>query len=495
MQLSKSDYMLFIKHPAWLWLKKYDKSKLPPIDENQQAVFDAGHLFEEYAEQLFSGAVEVGFEMGNDSYRTMPLRTKQAMDQGAKTIFQGRFEYGELNCIIDVLEKVNDEEFHLYEIKSSSSLKPEHIYDLAFQVVILESLGLKIRRALVIHVNTEYKRNGEVKCEEITKVVDVTEEVRGKIEITRENIKGALEILKSKNPPSMSPRFSKDQFREWLVIYKFINPDMDKFSIFNLCGLTPKLIEEFEEKGIDLITQIPDEIELNTKQKMQVMAAKQNKQFINKTEIKNFLENIKYPLYFLDYETLGGAIPAYDGTRPHQQIPFQYSLHVIEKPGAELKHKEYLHTESSHPVEPLLKNLKNDIGDTGTVLVWYDTFEKGRNTDMGELFPEYTNFLEDVNSRIIDLMMPFKSDWFVDKDFFGSASIKKVLPVLAEDLSYKALGIQEGGSAQRLWMETILNGKNSDDRERIIKDLLEYCKLDTLAMVRIYLHLQEIIME
>lgn len=485
MMLSKSDYMMFLKHPAWLWLKKHDKNKLPPIDENTQAIFDTGHLFEEYAEQLFPESEKLGF--GNyEEYKNLPLVTKNTMDKGVRTIFQGRFEYGELTCIIDVLDKVADGEYDLYEIKSSTSAKPEHIYDLAFQVFVLESLGLKINKTLVIHVNTEYKRDGEIKCEEIAKVADVTTEVRAKMTDTKKFIEGALTVAKSPTPPDFSPRFSNTFFRDWLEIYRFANQDLDKFSIYYLSGLTPKLIQELEDRGIKLISEIPDDLELTPKQRAQVNAVKQDKQFIDKAQIKKFLDEIKYPLYFLDYETASGVIPDFDGTSPYQQVPFQYSLHIIEKPGGELKHKEYLHRDITHPCMDLLKNLKKDLGKEGTVLVWYEPFEKGRNTEMGEMFPEYKEFLEDINNRVIDLMTPFKNDWFVDKGFFGSASIKNVLPVLAEDLSYKTLGIQEGGSAQRYWMETILRNKKNYDKDKVIADLIEYCKMDTLAMVRLY---------
>src|SRR5690606_22971438 len=122
-------------------------------------------------------------------------------------------------------------------------------------------------------------------------------------------------------------------------------------------------------------------------------------------------------------------------------------------------------------------------GDNGTVIVWNEGFEKGCNKTLAEEVPELAEFLYDVNERIVDLMLPFSKGWFVDKDFCGSASIKKVLPVLAPHLSYKALGIQEGASAQRLWMQSVIDGKDHIDKEVLFADLIEYCKLDTLAMI------------
>lgn len=492
MLISKSDYMLFLKHPAWIWLKKYDKSKLPPISESLQAIFDEGHLFEKYAEQLFPDATRLGFDESDFStYITLPKRTKDAIDKGAKTILQGRFEYDNLTCIVDVLEKVGENEFDLYEIKSSTEIKEEHLFDLAFQVYILEGLGIPIRKISVIHVNNEYKRKGEIDIKKLCFVSDVTEKVREKKDETEVNIQAAFRILNSKERPDLSPRHTRGEMKDWMEVYRFIHGDFDKYSIYDLCRLRPELVADLEDLNIKLISDIPDGIKLGNHQKRQLDVTKLEKQVIDKDRIRNFLSEITYPLYFLDYETMSGVIPQFDGTKPYQQLPFQYSLYVIDAPGEEAKHKEYLHRENSHPVLPLLKKLREDIKEGGTIFVWHESFEKGRNTEMGELFPEYKEFMESVNDRIIDLKTPFSSGWFLDKDFLGSASIKKVLPVLFPELSYKDLIIQEGTAAQRKWMKHVLNEEDPEQREEILNALVEYCRLDTLAMVKIFEKLQK----
>lgn len=163
MQLSKSDYMLFLRHPAWLWLKKHDKDKLPPVDEDTQAIFDAGFLFETYAEQLFPNATKLEYDRGDyTAYERLTAKTKQVIESGATTIIQGRFEAGDITCICDVLVRVMENEFDLYEIKSSTHAKPEHEPDLAFQMVVLEDCGYKVNKIYVVHVNNEYIRNGAV---------------------------------------------------------------------------------------------------------------------------------------------------------------------------------------------------------------------------------------------------------------------------------------------------------------------------------------------
>jgi len=163
---------MFLKHPAWLWLKKHDKTKLPKPDANLQAIFDAGHEFEKYAEKRFTDGIQIGFDSYQE-YLSMPQRTKQVLDDGAKVIFQGRFEADNITCICDALERVGDNEFDLYEIKSSTKTKPEHYSDLAFQTVVLESAGLKVRNIAVIHVNNEYVRDGEIDSIKLTAVSDV----------------------------------------------------------------------------------------------------------------------------------------------------------------------------------------------------------------------------------------------------------------------------------------------------------------------------------
>jgi len=342
----------------------------------------------------------------------------------------------------------------------------------------------------VIHVNNEYRRDGEIDIRKFTTRENVTERVREVIPETEEGIEQALKVAHSNTAPDYSPRHVKlGALSEWMDIYHLLFPEKHSHSIFKLTRINAKLIGQFEDLGVDRIQDIPETVELNEKQQRQVKATKENARIIKKEEIQKFLSGLTYPLYFLDYETFKSVVPPFDGTKPYQQIPFQYSLHKIDKDGI-LTHTEYLHLEQSNPTLPLVKQLVKDVGTEGTVLVWYESFEKGRNKELGEMYPDYKDAMEQLNSRVVDLIIPFAEGWFVDKDFFGSASIKKVMPVLITDLSYDKLLIQEGEGASREWTETIFEGKNKEKREIIIQALREYCRLDTLAMVQLYNFLQ-----
>ncbi len=500
MTLSKSDYMVFLRHPAWLWLKKYDKSKLPAPDENLQAMFDAGHDFEQYAEQLFPDGIHLGFNNYNE-YLSLPARTTTALQYNAETIFQGRFEVDNLTCIVDVLQKNPDNTFNLIEIKATTKAKPEHEYDLAFQLLVLEKAGLRIRNIAVMHANKEYVREGEVDPAQLVSKTDITEKVRALMSTTLLQIDMALEVLASKTMPDISPRYinqlgipdkSTPWQEEWMEIFKGIKGEFDTYSIYNLAYPSPEQLGQLEDLGITSIYEMTEDLALRDKQKVQIRTTKTNERIIDAEKIKAFLDTFQYPLYFFDYETLSTLVPQFERYSPYKDYPFQYSLHVIESPGAEVQHKEYLHNEASDPMPGLLAQLKQDIDDTGTVLTWSMKYEKGCNDRMAKVYPEYADFLANLNSRIKDLLDPFAKMWVFDKDFFGSASIKKVLPVLAPDLSYKELEVDNGLFARRLWTDTVLNGKNEHNRTEVMNNLRKYCELDTFGMVRILEELRKI---
>lgn len=491
MIISKSNYLTFLKHPAWFWLEKHQPEMLPKHDDNTIALFAAGHTFESYAEQLFPHGHTLGYtsngQFDYSLYASLPDRTMEAVHGEHSVLFQGRVEVDGLTCIFDVLERTAMVTFNLYEIKSSSSVRRDHEYDLAFQTYVLEKAGLSIDKISVIHVNSEYVRKGDIDPHQIADETEVTNAVRVLLPETETTIAKARETLALPEMPDPSPRHCRNgSTSEWLPIYESITDNLPPYTIYQLSGIGVRKITPLEDAGITLITDIPDDFPLTSKQQVQVAVTKTNTPYIDTEKITDFIAALKFPLYFLDYETFSNVIPPYDGLRPYQQIPFQYSLHIKATPEAPLEHREYLHTTSDMPLPSLLAQLSQDIGTEGTVLVWYETFEKGRNVEMAHLVPEYNEFLYQLNDRVVDLMTPFAKGWYADKDFYGKSSIKNVLPVLVPELSYKALAIQNGSTAQRVWSELVQQGLHQENRDEIETELRKYCELDTLAMVKIF---------
>lgn len=489
--MSKSEYMMFLKHPAWLWYKKHDKAKLPEVDANTQAMFDAGADFEAYAQQRFPEGEMLGFD-NYQQYKSLPDRTRATLERGTETVFQARFEGEDLTCICDVVTRVDERTLDVYEVKSSTQVKDEHISDLGFQLLVLEKAGWSVRNLSVIHVNKYYIRKGDIDPYGLTRVEEVTPRVAAVRDSTQESIDQARSVVSRSEPPDISPRHASPLgFRDWLDIFKQLKGDLPETSIYNLFSPGSERIARLEDLGITDMADIPEDFDLTPKQRWQVTALKRGEPYRDDRKIAEFLSGLEYPLYFLDYETLSDLVPPFEGMRPYEQLPFQYSLHVLHAPEGEPEHYEYLHTDATNPAPSVVERLRQDIGETGSVLVWSEQFEKSCNQLMGRLYPEGASFLENINDRVRDLMIPFAHGWFVDARFRGSASIKHVLSVLVPDLSYEELDIQEGGSAQRLWMDAVLRGKEVDDIQKLFRQLSGYCLVDTLAMVRIYQRLRE----
>lgn len=325
-QISKSEYIMFLKHPAWLWLKKHDKTKLPPIDDNTQAIFDAGNMFEAYAEKLFPDGLRLGFD-NYQEYLTLPQATAKAITDGNKTLFQARFEADNITCICDVVQFVDDKTLDLFEIKSSTKAKPEHELDLAFQMTVLERAGYSVRKISVVHVNNQYTRSGVINPKELTGITEVTDAVRELQDFTDQKITEVLEMLASGNHPDFSPILADNgAFNEWLEVYKHLN-GFESGSIYDLCQLDNNTLNNLNNAGIEFIKDIPENFVLKPKQALQVEATRLGRPIIHAEKIKEFLDSFVFPLYFFDYETLASLVPYFDGLRPYQQNNFRSSIH------------------------------------------------------------------------------------------------------------------------------------------------------------------------
>lgn len=214
------------------------------------------------------------------------------------------------------------------------------------------------------------------------------------------------------------------------------------------------------------------------------------RKFINVSGIREFLNTLSYPLYFLDFETFMPAVPLFDGTSPYEQIPFQYSLHILEKEGEEVKHHEFLAEAGIDPREDLARKLVADIPADVCVLAYNMVFEKGVIKRLAAQFPAFAGRLMNIHDSILDLMAPFRRKDYYTREMNGSYSIKFVLPALVPGCGYDGMVIGNGGEAMSAYAALHLV-KDEAEVARIRKALLEYCKLDTFAMVALLGKLKE----
>ena len=486
--LTKSDYLKFLIHPALLWLAKHDKDKLPRPSENDLARFAQGDEVEAYARQLFPEAILI--EPPN--FFDGPDVTAAAMKQPAITsLYQASvLTDNRLYAAADVIVRTPDG-WDLYEIKSGTKVSDSHLHDLAFQYLVFSKAGHKVGRCFVSHVNPHYVRWGEIEPDKLMVTEEVTDKVLPLLKQTAKNILEARKIIESPNCPADGFDLCGNLYA-WRDVYRHLHPDLPASHLLNLTRLKLEQLLVLDGMGITSIPEIPDDFELAPQQQAQVEVTRSGEPHLHPQKIAHELAALQYPLYFLDYETFSSAVPMWDGVRPYQQLPFQYSLHVVPFKGAKLTHYEYLAQGPDYPVEKLLEHMEKDLGPKGSVIVWNKSFEMGCNDAMAALHPKFKDFLEGVNARVYDLMDIFANGYYAHPDFMGSASIKKVLPVLVPELSYKDLAIGEGMTAQIQWMKAARGLMADEEVERLCEHLTTYCGQDTLAMVRIWEVLQRV---
>lgn len=488
-RLSKSDFLKYQTCPQYLWLWKNKRDVVPQDNpEDVEHRLEQGNEVEGYARELFSRGVLL-----EGPPEKTKIDTDKAIKNGEKTIFQATVITEEgLLAKADVLAKNDDGSWTIYEVKSTTQIKDEHILDTAFQKAAFVRGGFDISHVELIYLNKNYVRHGKIMPKEIFISENVDERIAAVLSEVNLQLDDALDYIHKEEEPKTCSCNLKTKGKHCPTFAHF-NPGVPEYSVFNLKRIGERKLGQLVDMEIYHVHEVPDDFELTEIQKNQVTVAKLGRPIIDKGRIAEELSKLKFPLYFLDYETISTAIPMYDGTKPYQQVPFQYSLHILNSPDddkEEMAHCEFLaRREDGFPVPNLLEQMKKDIGPTGTVIVWNKSFEMSRNEEMAKMFPEYKEFLLDVNSRVYDLMEIFSKQLHIHPDFHGSASIKYVLPVLAPHLSYKNLEIQNGGIACLRWFEAVAKDKDETEREEIYNNLLVYCGLDTLAMYEIYDHL------
>ena len=494
MQITKTDYLEYNFCKKNLWLKKYKPELFDGIElsDFEKKIIEEGNMADEEARRLFPGGVLV------DSFGQEAISdTKQYIDKKQEIIFQATFAQDVFFIRADILIYNKEKDgYNLYEVKASNEVKRERKYnyinDLVFQKSVIEKSGVKIIKAGVIHLNREYKKVSKIDYEKLFVIVDLTDEVmqvQEKVMGQMEDVKQYLNMPEQKGCECLYAGRSSQ-----CTTFVYSNPDVPEYSVhdINRIGLSKKMLSDWIDRGIYAIEDIDNPNVLTEAKKAQYDAYSLGKPLVNYQAIKEALDKLVFPLYFFDYEAFVSAIPMFEGFGPYEHVPFQYSLYIMQADG-NIEHKEFLITDPKGDLtRPLVEQMKREIDPNGTMIAWYSSYEKQRNEKLAELHPDYAKFLENINEGMFDLMTIFSENNYVDSAFKGSASIKKVLPVIVPDLTYKSLNIHKGDQASERWEKMISSDTPEEEKKQIEKDLREYCKMDTWAMVKIYDFLRKI---
>jgi hypothetical protein len=436
--LSKSRYLNGLQCPKLLWVATNEPERLPEPDASTQHRFDQGHLVGELAKRLYPGGIDLPSE---DFIGNIAL-TKELLHQ-RKPLFEASVLSGSICAMADILNPVNDDEWDIVEVKSATSVKKAHYDDVAFQRLCWEDAGVRIRRCFLACINNQYVRNGEIDPKGLFAVHDISEQMAGASEGIKDRVAHMLDVINEPACPQVD--IGPHCGDPYPCPLEECWEDLPEHNVFTLCYGGEKS-HELYRSGIINIAHIPAGYKLNNKQRIQCRCVASGRPYVNKAAIKQFLAGLEYPLYFLDFETFGTVIPLFDGTRPYQNIPFQFSLHVQKTPGGALKHHSFLAEGRQDPRPELVATLSRLIGGHGSVIAYNKSFEEGVLKELGNSFPEYAGWTESVLSRLVDLILPFRNFHYYHPEQKGSASLKSVLPAVT-GLSYDEMPIGTGEDA------------------------------------------------
>ena len=475
--LSKSLYIKGCQCPKALWLKKYRPELADEISAEQQALFDAGTNVGVLAQQLFPGGVLVPYD--GLSLTEQLTMTAKAIADGAQTLYEASFSFDEIFFKADIM-RCTPAGWDLYEVKAATDVKDVYLDDVSLQRYVLSHSGLRLNRAHVVHINNQYVRKGDIDVNQLFSIIDITAETEELLPAVPARITELRQMLQAEMPSTdIGPHCSDPYSCEFSG---HCWQHLPSPSVFDFARIGKKAFDLYY-KGIHRLEDVPAE-HLNAKQRLQQAVWTEKKEHAVLRKLNAFVDSLHYPLCYMDFETFAAPVPLYDDTRPYCQVPFQYSLHIQDAPDAALLQKEFLADGKTSPQQEFTESLLADVPPTGSVIVWNQAFEIGRLKEMQQLFSARRQALQDLIDRVVDLMVPFRNHDYYHWQFQGSYSIKKVLPVLAPELSYDSLVIQNGSMAPAEWLRMT---QLDDPAERqVIRDqLLEYCGLDTYAMVRI----------
>lgn len=479
--LSKSSFIRGVQCEKHLYLYKYYYNEMDQLSEMQKAIFKRGTDVGKLAQQLFPKGIDAS-PKSQFEYDKAVVETKRLIEQKQKVIYEVSFNFSDVLAVADII--VNEKSgLSVFEVKSSTSISETYIRDAALQYWVISNCGYKIKDFSITYINNQYIRKGKLNLDELFITESVLKLILPLQKWVEENVERFKKVLNKKTIPKID--IGEHCYDPYTCgFYKYCRKHIPENSVFDLSGIHLNKKYDLYRTGIVKLDDVPANADLSKNAKLQLDVYKSKKDIIDKKAIKEFLSELNYPVYFMDFETFQPAVPMFDNSKPYMQIPFQYSLHFKKNKKSTVEHYEFLAETGNDPRIKFIENLLRNTKSEGDILTYNKSFEVLRLKEIAEAFPKYKKEIEERINRVKDLMLPFQKKYYYTYKMQGSYSIKYVLPALIPELSYKDLEINEGGLAsiafEGLFYETDLM-RIADTRT----NLLEYCKLDTLAMVKL----------
>jgi hypothetical protein len=484
--ISKSSFGSGLQCHKRLWVEKNDRNLVPQPSLAQQAIFDQGHEVGSWSHRLFPEGILLSGEMDFEVH----LQASRDALGTRKPLFEPAFSIPGAYARADILVPVENNGWNLLEVKSASDvwdkgeIKDVYLQDIAFQIYVYRQAGIDIRKSFLVFLNRNYVKQGDVIPHQLFRQEDVTVQAEALVSTIPSQLARLQLVLEGAVVPNTA--IGPHCYAPYdCSLLEHCWKDVPADSVFSLVRAGARAWTWWEG-GINRVSDLPATERFSTTQAIQVQAEKANTPHFDAQAIASFLQGLEYPLYYLDFETVMPAVPMFDGCRPYAQVPFQFSLHLQNIPGAELSHHQFLADGVGDPRLGFLQALRPLIGHQGSIVTYNSGFETARLRELALHFPEHAAWIGEALKRFedADLLQPFRSFAAYHPIQHGCASIKAVLPAFTE-LGYGDLAIQEGGTASNHFL-SLLKGHVPAERIAGVRgNLLKYCERDTWAMVKL----------
>lgn len=485
-QLSKSTFLRSVQCLKSLHLYKNFFHLKDPVPKDREAIFNRGTDVGILAQQIFPGGIDVS-PSSVKKYGESVEKTRELIEQGAEIIYEAAFIFNEVLAALDILVK-RDGKWYAYEVKSSLKITPSYVMDASLQYYVIKNCLPELEDFFLVTINNDYELGDKLDVPHLFKPTSLKKDVVANLPFIESKIATAKKTIADGDMPHVA--IGEHCFKPYKCDYfGTCWKNVPEKNVFQLSALGLPQQVDWYKKGMKTIAAIEETSELSSNVRTQIESVKHNKEHFEKEKVTEFFSKLHYPIGFFDIELFAPAVPVFKETKAYQQIPFLFSLHILSEQ-QELSETHFYADPGEDPREQFVLACIEKLKDLGSILVFDSNLEHGVLNSLVKKFPQHNDAIQDIKKRIVDLSLPFANYWYFHPDTLGSASLKNLYGKLIHDDSFEKMHVNSGTMATYSY-NALFEETDLFKIEETKQQLIDYCKMDTLATAKLFLYLKK----